>query len=85
MKLTKNIETKKCKVSFRAKSTNDVIVTAGLMADVKYIYTEQPLVWVVHGSFFNEAVQSSEIWAFTLQSKDMALELDGLMKDNQKN
>ena len=84
-RVLKNKDTNKCRVLFRAEPTQNIIVNANLLPMMEYASIPQGKSGAVKGPFYNGDKETLERWVFKLKTKEMAAELAGIIKDNQKN
>ena len=84
-RLLRDKETGKCRVLFRAEPGGNIIVNANLLPTMEYASIPQGNSGAVKGPLYNDKKKTLERWVFKLKTKDMAAELEGLMREHQKN
>ncbi len=84
-RLLRDKETGKCRVLFRAEPGGNIIVNANLLPTMEYASIPQGNSGAVKGPLYSDKKKTLERWVFKLKTKDMAVELECLMKEHQKN
>ena len=83
IRLLKHKDTGKCRVLFRAEPGGNIVVNANLLPKMEYVSIDQAKSGAVKGPFYNDKKKTLERWVFKLKTKDMADELEELIKGNQ--
>jgi hypothetical protein len=85
LRLLKHKDTAKCRILLRAEPGGNIIVNANLLPNMEYSSTDQGKSGALKGTLYNDREKWLERWVFKLKTKEMADELEGLMKANQAN